>query len=285
MTGPRSRILATVLLLACAVPSGAQTVLTSAEMQLVPDAEVNQELALIRDHLFNNKDPAVRINAATVLLFKDDPAARELVLEALKQVENPAARTAVCKALDRCRRDPRPLKNKEEFLQPLLGILASETEASVSQPAAEATLMFSYDQVQAGLERIAADKQLPVAVRLNVVYALQLHPDKRAVLKLIDLLGDGESEVARAAGEALTSLGIILPDDPEGRRRAINDLEQQGPETYLRKRLVCSEADIRTLQAGLLLWQNYYFSALADWYTSLNDETARNNQSAFSPGN
>lgn len=276
MTGPRSPILATVLFLACAFPAWAQTVPTSAETQVVPNTEVNQELALIKDHLFNNKDAATRMSAATVLLFKDDPAARELVLEALKQAENPAAKTAVCKALDRSRRDPRPLKNKEEFLQPLLGILATEADASVSQSAAEATLMFSYDQAQPGLEKIAGDKQSPVAIRSNVVYALQLHPDKRAVLKLIDLLGDTDSEVARTAGEALTSLGITFPDDPEGRRRAISDLEQQGPEAYLRKRLVRSETDIRTLRAGMLLWQNYYFSALVDWYTSLSDEAARN---------
>jgi HEAT repeat protein len=276
MTGPRSGILATVLLLACAVPAWTQTVLTSAETQVVPGAEVDQELALIKDQLFNNKDAATRMNAATVLLFKDDPAARELILEVLKQVENPMAKTAVCKALDRCRRDPRPLKNKEEFLQPLLGILAMEADPGVSQSAAEATLMFSYDQVQAGLEKIAGDKQSPVVIRSNVVYALQLHPDKRAVLKLIDLLGDTDSEVARAAGEALTSLGIAFPDDPEGRRRALSDIEQQGPEAYLRKRLVRSETDIRTLRAGMLLWQNYYFSALVDWYTSLSDEAARN---------
>ena len=207
MTGPRSHILALVLLLVCESPVWAQTVLTSTETQAVAGGEVNQELALIKDQLFNNKDAATRMNAASVLLFKDDPAARELVLEALKQAENPAAKTAVCKALDRSRRDPRTLKNKEDFLQPLLGILGTEADPGVARSAAEASLMFSYDQVQAGLERIVNDSQLPVAIRSNAVYALQLHPDKRAVLKLIDLLGDPESEVARAAGDASDLVG------------------------------------------------------------------------------
>jgi HEAT repeat protein len=254
----------------------AGTVVTSTETQVVPAGEVNQELALIKDHLLNNKDAATRMSAATVLLFKDEPASRELVLEALNQAENPAARTAVCKALDRSRRDPRPLKGKEDFLQPLLAIIAAETDAAVAQSAAEATLMFSYDQVQAGLEKTAGDSQLPAAIRSNAVYALQLHPDKRAVLRLIGLLSDSDVAVARAAGEALMSLGISLPEDAEGRRRTIGELEQQGPEAYLRKRLVRSETDIRTLRTGMVLWQNYYFSALSDWYGSLNDEMARN---------
>lgn len=276
MTGPRSHILVMVLFLVCELPAWAQTVLTSTETQAVPAAEVNQELALIKDHLFNNKDAATRMSAASVLLFKDEPAARELVLDALKQAENPAARTAVCKALDRSRSDPRPLKSKEDFLQPLLSIVGTEADPAVVKSAAEATLMFSYDQVQAGLEKTAGDSQLPVAIRSNAVYALQLHPDKRAVLRLIGLLADSDAEMARAAGEALTSLGISFPEDAEGRRRAINDLEQQGPEAYLRKRLVRSEADIRTLKAGMTQWQTYYFSALNDWYGSLSDEAARN---------
>ncbi|RPJ39151.1 MAG: HEAT repeat domain-containing protein, partial [Planctomycetaceae bacterium] len=252
-----------------------QTVLTSTEAQAVAGGEVNQELALIKDQLFNNKDAATRMNAASVLLFKDDPAARVLVLDVLKQTENPAAKTAICKALDRSRRDPRTLKNKEDFLQPLLGILGTEADPGVARSAAEASLMFGYDQVQAGLEGMANDNQLPVAIRSNAVYALQLHPDKRAVLKLIDLLGDPESEMARAAGDALTSLGIALPEDAEGRRRAASDLESQGPETYLRKRLVRSEADIRTLKTGMQLWQDYYFAALTDWYSSLTDEAVK----------
>lgn len=275
MTGPRSHILALILFLACELPVRAETVLPSAETQAVTDAGVNQELALIKDQLLNNKDAATRMSAASVLLFKDDPAARELVLEVLKQTENPGAKTAVCKALDRSRRDPRPLKNKEDFLQPLLGILATEADSAVAGSAAEASLMFGYDQVQAGLERIAGDTQLPAAIRCNALYALQLHPDKRAVLRLIEFLGDPDGEVARAAGDALTSLGISLPEDVEGRRRAISDLESQGPETYLRKRLVRSETDIRTLKTGMQLWQDYYFAALGDWYGSLTDEAAK----------
>jgi HEAT repeat protein len=275
MICPRSLILAMVLVSACVFPLGAQSPGPSAPTSPARPPEVDQELALIKDQLFNNKDASTRVSAATVLLFKDDPVAREMILETLRQVENPAAKAAVCRALDRTRTDPRPLKNKDDFLQPLISILGMEEDPSVAQPAAEATLMFSYDQVQPGLERIAGESQLPVAIRSNAIYALQLHPDKRAVLALIGLLDDSDGTVALAATDALNSLGISLPEDAAARRQAISELEQQKPEAYLRKRLVRSEADIRALRSAVLSWQDYYFAALDDWYGSLSDETAK----------
>jgi HEAT repeat protein len=275
MIGPRSLILAMLLVSACKVALCAQSPALASQVSPVPATQIDQELALIKDQLFNNKDASTRVSAATVLLFKDDPVARELILETLRQVENPAAKAAVCRALDRTRTDPRPLKNKDDFLQPLLSILGIEEDPTVAQPAAEATLMFSYDQVQAGLERIAGEIQLPVTIRSNAIYALQLHPDKRAVLALIGLLDDPDGTVSLAAADALNSLGISLPEDAADRRQAISELEQQKPEAYLRKRLVRSEADIRALRSAVLSWQDYYFAALDDWYGSLTDETAK----------
>jgi HEAT repeat protein len=271
----RSHILTILLVLACELPVWAQAPAVSDQVETAPGAEISQELALIRDQLLNNKDSSTRISAASVLLFRDEPVARSLVLDALKQTANPPAREAVCRALDRSRTDSRVLKNKEDFLQPLIDILGTEEDPRIAHVAAEATLMFSYDQVQAGLEAIADDTELPVTIRSNAVYTLQLHPDKRAVLKLIALLDDPDSGVATIAGEALSSLGISLPNDAEGRRRAVSMLEQQGPEIYLRKRLVRSEADIRTLKAGMLQWQDYLRSILDEWYGSLADVAAK----------
>ncbi|OHB64916.1 MAG: hypothetical protein A2Y77_03980 [Planctomycetes bacterium RBG_13_62_9] len=241
----------------------------------VASAEMDQELVLIKDQLLNNKDEATRISAASVLLYKEDPIARALVLDALRQTENPLAQAAVCRALDRSRTDSRLLPNRGEFLQPLIDILGVVEDPGMAQLAAEATLMFTYDQVQAGLEGIAGDSQLPVTVRCNAIYALQLHPDKRAVLRLIALLEDPDGTVASAAGDALNSLGISFPEDAEGRRRAITALEQQGPEAYLQKRLVRSEADIRALRAAVLRWQEYHRSVLDEWYATLADVTAK----------
>jgi len=275
MTGPRFHILVVILLVVCEFSVRSPANGMSPVVEAVPDAEIDQELALIKDQLFNNKDAATRLSAASVLLFKEGAVARELLLDVLKQSENSAAKAAVCKALDRARTDPKQLKNKEDFLPPLIAILGTEEDPAVAQLAAAATLMFTYDQVQSGLERIAGDNQLPVKIRSNALYALQLHPDKRAALALIALVDSPDAEVSRAAGSALVSLGISLPEDAEARRRAIEALQQQGPEAYLRKRLVRSESDIRDLKTSVQSWQDYYFLALTNWYGSLSDEAAR----------
>jgi len=276
MSAPRCYVLLAVFLLGPWVCAGntAENA-TPAAAEATRSAEIDQELALFRDHLLNNKDFATRVSAATVLLFKEAPVARELVIEALGQSENATARAAVCKALDASRTDPRQLKNAEDFLAPLIGVLRTCEDGNITTLAAEATLMFSYDQVQSELEKIVDDGKLSAKIRTNAVYALQLHPDKRAALKLIGLLDSPDGTLGQAAKNALASLGISVGRDAEGRRQAISELQQQGPEAYLRKRLVRSEADIRDLRAELGSWQQYYFAAIRDRYDSFGDETAR----------
>jgi len=276
MSAPRYYVLLAVFLLGAWVCAGrtAENAAPPAQEE-ARTAEIDQELALFRDHLLNNKDFATRVSAAMVLLFKESPAARELVLEAVTQSNNATAKAAVCKALDASRTDPRQLRNAEDFLPPLIGLLRTSEDGNLATLAAEATLMFSYDQVQSDLEKIVDDSQLSAKIRSNAVYALQLHPDKRAALKLISLLDSPDGSLGQVAKDTLTSLGISVGQDAEGRRQAISELQQQGPEAYLRKRLVRSEADIRDLRAKLGSWQQYYFAALRERYDSFGDEAAR----------
>ena len=280
MSVPRCLALVFVLFAACDPALGAQA--DPGPKPAEARVEVDEELALVKKHLFNDEDLASSASWAGVLLYRDDAAARALVIEALRHAGNPTTREAVCKALDRSRTDPRPLKGKEDFLEPLLGLLGTEEETRIARLAAEATLMFSYDQVQSGLEAIAADAQRSSKVRSNAVYVLQLHPDKRAAVKLMGLLDSADGDVAQAAKKALMSLGIAVGEDAEGRRQVIDELQQQGAEAYLRKRLVRSEADIRELEADIqglraesASWQQHYFSALGEWYDSIGDEAAR----------
>lgn len=281
MSVSRCLALVFVVFAACDPALGAQA--DPAPKPAEASVEVDEELALVKRHLFNDADLASSASWAGVLLYRDDAAARVLVIEALRHSGNPTTREAVCKALDRSRTDPRLLKDKEDFLEPLLGLLGTEEETRIAQLAAEATLMFSYAQVQSGLETIADDAQRSSKIRSNAVYALQLHPDKRAALKLMSLLDSPDGDVAQAAKKALTSLGIAVGEDAEGRLQVVSELQQQGAEAYLRKRLVRSEADIRELEADiqglraeLASWQHQYFSALGEWYDSIGDEAARN---------
>jgi len=229
---------------------------------------IDESLAIIRDVLLTNDDPSKRVSAAGALLFHENPTAQELVLEALGRADNPAARAAVCEALDQSRTDSRELKARERFLQPLVKVLGSEEDRNIARLAAQATLMFTYEQVGSELEGIADNVELSSAIRLQAVYALQLQPYAKAARKLMTLANSSDVAVAQAAGNALAALKISVSGGAE-------ELDEQGEADYLRMRLVHSEADIRGLKSDLAAWQRNYFGALRAWYDSIEDEAAR----------
>jgi HEAT repeat protein len=232
-------------------------------------AELDPQLKIIREALFKGST-----EAATVLLFNKDPQARKFLLEALKQTETNSARVAVCKALIQTRTTQKIVENKEEFIQPLLEIFTTDDTAG-ARLAAEATLIFKYEQIKESLERIATDASLPAKARLNAIYALRLHPDMAAVLKLIELLEDPESQVAAAAASALSSIGIPIGDSTKARKEIINELERQGPEAFLRDRLLRKETEIRRLETELNSWRERYRTALDKIYLALSDDAVR----------
>ncbi len=231
--------------------------------------ELDPQLKIIRDALLKGST-----EAATVLLFNKDPQARKFLLEALKQTDSNSARVAVCKALIQTRTTQKTVENKEEFIQPLLEILTTD-DITGARLAAEATLVFKYEQIKEPLERIAINASLPVKARLNAIYALRLHPDMAAVLKLIELLEDPESQVAAAAASALSSIGIPIGGSVEVRKEIINELKRQGPEAFLRDRLLRKETEIRRLETELNSWRQRYRTALDKIYLALSDDAVR----------
>jgi HEAT repeat protein len=164
----------------------------------------------------------------------------------------------------------RALKNKEDFIKPLLSILTSEEDATITRAAAEATLLFSYDQVQAELERAVTDPALSLAVRMNVIYALKRHPDRAAVAKLFSLLDSPEATLVDAARAALASIGIPVGQEPQ---KTWAELQQRGAETFLRDRLFWQETRVRELETDLSSWQKRYLTALNGQHDSLPDAT------------
>ena len=239
----------------------------------VAEAELDEQLKLARDALFKGSTEQMRINAATVLLFNKDPSARKILLATLGQTENSAACMAVYKALIQAGTAYKPIKEKDDFIQPLLDILTTEDFVG-AKLAAEATLLFEYEQISEGLGKIVADSSLPANVRLNAIYALKLQPDMRAAVKLINLVGDPERQVAAAAEEALKSLGIQVGKDAEARKETINELKRQGPEAFLRNRLIRQEAQMRKLGTELDVLQQLYLAALSKYYHSISDDAA-----------
>jgi len=238
------------------------------------ETELGRQLKINKDALLKGTNEQMRIDAATVMLFSEDPLAREILLAALAQAENSAARVAVCKALSQARGMQESIKAKADFIQPLLEILTTKDFAE-AKLAAEATLLFKYEQISEPLEKMVTDSSLPTKAKLNAIYALKLQPDMRAIFKLISLLDDSEIQVAAEAEKALHSLGIPVGKDAETRKQIIDELKRKGRDEFLRDWLIRQEAQMHKLETELGLWRELYLSALDKIYDGISDDTAK----------
>ncbi len=238
------------------------------------EAEVDKELKIYKSTLLEGKNEQIRIDAATVMLFDENPLARKILLDALRQSENIAARVAVCKALSQARVGPEPIKNKEDFIQPLLDILTIDDPAT-AKLAAEATLIFGYEQISEPIEKLIRDPTLAVRTRLNAIYAFQLHPGMGVAIKLISLLDDPEQQVSAAAERALASMGIQAGKSPESRKKAVEKLRREGPEGFFRNWVTRQQQQLREMKIELNLLQGLYLTALGKWYDGISDDVAK----------
>jgi HEAT repeat protein len=246
----------------------------SDKIKTVAKGEISRQLKINRDALLKGISEQIRFDAATVMLFSEEPQAREILLSALSQGENIAARAAICKALSQARGMPETIKEEEDFIRPLLEILATKDFAE-AKLAAEATLLFEYEQISEPLEKMAADSSLPVKARLNVIYALKLQPDMRAIFKIIRLLDDSDKQVADEAEDVLHSLGIPVGRDAETREQIIDELKRKGRDDFLRDWMVRQETQMRKLETESDLWQEKYLSALDKIYDGISDDTVK----------
>ncbi|MHC4159022.1 MAG: hypothetical protein ACYSSO_08075, partial [Planctomycetota bacterium] len=242
--------------------------------ETIAEAELSKQLKINRDALYKGSSERIRIDAASVMLFAEDPFARKILLDALKQSESVVARVAICKALSQARTGQKPIRNKEDFIQPLFDILSVETDAS-ARLAAEALLIFEYEQIAKQLEGVGTDAFLPVQVRLNAIYALRLQPDMRAIFKLIDLLDDPESQVAVEAENALRLLGTPIGKDAEARKQIRSELKRKGRDEFFRDLLIRQEGKMRELKAEEQQWQQRYLFALDEIYDGISDDAAK----------
>ncbi|MDD5327630.1 MAG: HEAT repeat domain-containing protein [Phycisphaerae bacterium] len=236
--------------------------------------ELSRQLKINKDALLQGASEQIRIDAATVMLFSEDPLAREILLSALSQGENSSARIAVCKSLSQSRGMQESIKAEDDFVQPLLDILATK-DFGEAKLAAEATLLFKYEQISGPLEKMATDSSLPVKARLNAIYTLKLQPNMRATFQLIRLLDDSDKQVADEAENTLHSLGIPVGKDMQTRRQIIDELKRKGRDEFLRDWQVRQESQLREMEAELNLWQGLYLSALDRIYDGINDDTVK----------
>lgn len=251
----------------------ADTIETTAEPESDEQFEINKNV------LLESSNEKIRLKAANILLFSNNPQAREfLINDVLGQTNNSAARMTVCKALIQSRLSKEPIPNKIDFIQPLLGVFNTDNDTE-AQLAAEATLIFEYDELEELLAKIVTDSEKPAKTRINAIRALTLRltlrPDMNATIRLIRLVDDPVGQVADEAEKALHSLGIPIGTNPKMREVIIRDLILKGRDAFLRDWLINQEAQMRQLRAEVDSWQKSYLALLDKTYRSKNDETER----------
>jgi HEAT repeat protein len=234
-----------------------------ATKQLDPQLKVNKE-ALDKGS----------VDAATVMLNHNDPTARKILLGALNDSKNNAARIAICKALMKARLSKVEIKNKEDFIQPLLGVFSTENQEEL-QSVAEAILIFEYDKIGPSLESITTDASKPVKMRVNAINALKLWPNMEATIRLIRLVDDAEETVSDEAEKALRSLGIPVGENYWARQENISVLKDKGPDEFMREWIIRQETQMSNLRNDVEFWQNKYLSALDTIYDGMSDDSAR----------
>lgn len=239
-----------------------------------PEAKPDEQLEINKNALLEGPSEQIRIKSATVMLGSQNPLAREILLDALRQTKNSAARMAVCKALIQARSSKEEIKNKDDFIQPLLGVFSTEISEE-SQLAAGATRLFEYDKIGQSLEDITTDASKPVKTRLNAIHALELWPDMEATIRLIRLVDDPEKPVSAEAEKALHSLGIPVGENYWTREQNISELQRKGRDEFLRDWLIHQEAQMRLMRVELSSWQSRYKSALDKIYIGISDDVAR----------
>ena len=273
------RFFVVILLLAL----GCQQVSISKEIPPKPandsntEAELDTQLKINREVLLKSPDEQNRTDAASVMLNSENQMARKILIDVLNQSENPEARAAVCRALVMAVENNRPVQHASNFIGSLLRILRTEAEPDIAKLAAEATLIFEYKQISETLEKVASDASLPMQARLNTIYALKLQPDKKAIFKLMDLLGDPDDKITSASEQALTSLGIPVGKDARERKRIKEELQRKGRKAFLRDWQIRQdmEKQMRLLEQKENMWRERYLATLDQIYEVQKDDTAK----------
>jgi len=239
-----------------------------------PRVETDTQLKVNQESLLRGATEDVRLDAATVMLFSDSTRARQVLIETLKQSENKQARMAVCRALTVSRETRRPVRNKNDFIEPLANVLKTE-EGNPAKFAAEALLIFDYDAIANVLEPMAKDESMPVKARLNAIYAMKVQLDIKAITRVAELVEDKDKQVSVAAGDALRSLGIPVSRDARRRAQILSDLRTNGMERFQRDWLIRQESRVNDLEKERDQWRKLYLGSLDRIYEGLGEEGQR----------
>ncbi len=233
--------------------------------------DISGQLKINRWTLFNSTDEQIRIDTAIEMLKSTDAGARQIVLDALAATDNAAAQSSACKAISSFRNSPQLIPNRDDFIGLLTDILKGSNTESANL-AAQASLIYTYRELKGRFESLVKDSDLPAAAKRNVVYAIQIRPEKEAVLLLIDLLDSNDKIFASASADALARW---LPGtDKQQWQKMRKDIER-GRIDIVRQRLLTQQDRIRQLNEEILRWQRRYLVSLDSIYQVTTDDNAR----------
>jgi HEAT repeat protein len=250
----------------------------AADQPAAQPTAASEQLEINKNALLAGPDEQIRLKAASLMLDSNDPNARALLLDVLGKNENQQARLAICQAIAGSQ-GARAIPNSQEFIGPLVTFLTQQRDPASVRLAAQAMLIFKYDQLEKPLLAVLADKSLPAEARLNVVAVLRLQPDIRAIVRLIELLDDPDTQVVAASSEALKSLGIpAVGASRAARRQMIEEIQRIGKEEFLHYWGMRQgyESQIQQLKADRDTWKQKYLASLDQLYGQLAaDSSAR----------
>ena len=272
----RAYLLVLVLLVLAGCEQGATKVGNTAApaAETLSNGETDTQLKVNQEALLRGATDDVRLDAAMVMLFSDSASARRILIEALNQSENKQARMAVCRALTVSRETRRPIRNKNDFIEPLANILKTE-EGNLAKFAAEALLVFDYDAIVNVLEPMAKDESMPVKARLNAIYAMKVQLDIRAITRIAELVEDKDKQISIAASDALQSLGVPVSRDARRRAQILSDLRTRGMEQFQRDWLIRQESRVNDLEKERDQWRKLYLGSLDRIYEGISDDGQR----------
>ena len=117
------------------------------------DADERKQIDLNKFVLLTNSDESRRIDAASLLLFNKNPYARQVLTETLNLTNNSPARMAVCNALIQTRKTQQEIPNKNDFIEPLLGIFSTKVDEE-ARLAADAIMIYKYQEIGPLLDKL-----------------------------------------------------------------------------------------------------------------------------------
>jgi len=243
---------------------------------MAADSQENlaRELRIYKEALNHGGNEQIQTDTAIALLVRGDKQSKAILLESLTSQENIAARRAVCRGLIQSVALGDAIGSKNEFMQPLIGLLVDK-DGIDAKLAAEALLIFQYRDLRQRLITLVKSRELDQRIRLNVIYALQLRPDPDAISDIIKLIDEPDKEISQAAEKALQeAFGIPVGTERQVWEQVLNDLQKKSPNEIRRDRLLQQERKVRLLQSERDIWQNLYLASLEREY-EIADEVAK----------